>query len=293
MDFPRLGVFAFLDTLPAADTVDLARVVERLGYGVLWLVEAAGRDAYAHAGHLLAATDRLVVGSGVASMWTRSPAQAMAAARTHAEASNGRFVLGLGVNNAMSGTLRGFEYRRPVDAMRDYLAAMHAAPYAAPAADPPIVLAALQPRMLALAAARTSGTLTYFSPTAHTARARASIGAGWVCVTQAVVLESDPAIARATARAYMDFYVHHLPVYQTHLRSFGFDDDDFGTPISDRLVDAIVAWGDADRIRTRVEEQFSAGASHVALLPLGTGGGNAPDRRTLEALARGMRSIAP
>src|SRR5262249_37466030 len=101
MDLPRWGVFAFLDTLPARETIELARTVETLGYGVLWTVEAVGRDAYAHAGHLLGATDRLVVGSGVASIWTRTAAQAIAAARTHAEASGGRFVLGLGVNNPM------------------------------------------------------------------------------------------------------------------------------------------------------------------------------------------------
>ena len=288
MDLPRLGVFAFLDGLVARDTIELARTVERLGYGVLWTVEAVGRDAYAHAGHLLAATDRLVVGSGVASMWTRSAAQTMAAARTHAEASGGRFVLGLGVNNAMSGTLRGFEYRKPVAAMRQYLAEMRSAPWSVPAAaDPPVVLAALQPRMLALAGEAASGTLTYFVTPDHTRRARAALGAKWVCVEQAVMLETDAIRARTAARAYMRFYVQGIPVYREHLRSLGFDDADFAGDLSDRLVDAIVAWGDADRLRERIEAHFTAGASHVCLLPLGTAGGNAPDRRVLEALAPG------
>src|SRR5262245_59750447 len=174
MELPHLGVFAFLDELDAATTVDLARAVERLGYGVLRTVEAVGRDALAHAGHLLAHTDTLVVGSGVASMWTRTPPQAMAAARTHAEASGGRFVLGVGVNNPLSGTLRGFTYERPVASMRDFLAQARTASYGAPApaSDPSIVLAALQPRMLRLASREAAGTLPYFVTPAHTRRAR-------------------------------------------------------------------------------------------------------------------------
>src|SRR5262249_61018960 len=108
MELPHLGVFAFLDELDAATTVDLARAVERLGYGVLWTVEAVGRDALAHAGHLLARTDTLVVGSGVASMWTRTPPPAMAGARRHPEASRRRRVRGGRRTDPLSGTPRGF-----------------------------------------------------------------------------------------------------------------------------------------------------------------------------------------
>jgi probable F420-dependent oxidoreductase len=287
MELPRLGVFAFLDELEAAMTVDLARTVERLGYGVLWTVEAVGRDALAHAGYLLSRTDKLVVGSGVASMWTRTPAQAMAAARTHAEASGGRFVLGVGVNNPMSGALRGFTYERPVAAMRAFLTQARAAPYAAPAppGDPPIVVAALQRRMLGLAAREAAGTLTYFVTPTHTRHARDTVGNGWVCVEQAVMLETDAARARSAARAYMRFYVRSVPVYQLHLRTLGFDDADFAGDLSDRLVDAIVAWGSEQQLRARIDEHFAAGASHVCLLPLSPAGGHAPDRRALEALA--------
>lgn len=287
MDLPRVGVFAFLDELSGRETVELARTIEGLGYGVLWLVEALGRDAYAHAGHLLAATDRLVVGSGVASLWTRTPQQAIAAARTHAEASGGRFVLGLGVNNAASATLRGFTYDKPVAAMRAYLAAMAAAPFAAPApsAEPPVVLAALQPRMQALAASAASGVLTYFTTPEHTRRSRSALGDRWVCVEQAVLLETDPDRARAAARAYMRFYVQSLPVYRRHLGALGFAASDFDGDMSDRLVDAIVAWGEPARIRERLQAHVEAGADHVCILPLPVGGGHAPDRRALAALA--------
>lgn len=287
MVLPRFGVFAFLDELSARDTTELACTVEQLGYGVLWLVEALGRDAYAHAGHLLAATDRLVVGSGVASIWTRTPQQAMAAARTHAEASGGRFVLGLGVNNAASAALRGFTYEKPVRAMADYLTQMRAAAFAAPAPaeEPPVVLAALQPRMQALAATDATGVLTYFVTPEHTRRSRAVLGARWLCVEQAVLLETDADRARAAARAYMRFYVQSLPVYRKHLASLGFTDADFAGDMSDRLVDAVVAWGPAERIRERLEAHVAAGADHVCLLPLPVGGGHAPDRRTLQTLA--------
>jgi probable F420-dependent oxidoreductase len=287
MDLPRHGVFAFLDELSGRDATELARAVEDLGYGVLWIVEALGRDAYAHAGHLLAATDRLVVGSGVASIWTRTPQQAMAAARTHAEASGDRFVLGLGVNNPASGAMRGFTYEKPVAAMRDYLGQMRGAVFTAPApaAEPPVVLAALQPRMQALAATDATGVLTYFVTPEHTRRSRAALAGRWVCVEQAVLLETDATRARTAARAYMRFYVQGLPVYRTHLASLGFDESDFAGDMSDRLVDAIVAWGPAERIRERLDAHVAAGADHVCLLPLPVGGGHAPDRPTLQALA--------
>ncbi len=287
MEIPPRGVFAFLDGLDGAATVNLAREVERLGYGVLWLVEAVGRDAPTHAAALLARTERLVVGSGVASIWAREPSQMMAAARTNAELSGGRFVLGLGVNNPASAAMRGLRYDRPVAAMRDYLrhmrATVHGAP--APAEEPPIVLAALQPRMLALAATEAAGTLTYLMPPEHTAKARAVLGSGRVCVEQAVMLETDPARARTTARDYLGFYLPAIAPYVRALRDLGFDDADFAHGLSDRLVDALVAWGTETQVRDRIEAQVRAGASHVCILPLDPAGGLAPCRRVLAALA--------
>lgn len=166
---------------------------------------------------------------------------------------------------------------------------MRTAAYTAPgpSTDPPVVLAALQPRMLALAASDAAGTLTYFATSEHTRRARAALGTKWVCVEQAVMLETDASKARAAARAYMGFYVHGIPVYQQHLSSLGFGDTDFAGEMSDRLVDAIVAWGAEKQIRDRIDAHFHAGASHVCVLPLSPDGGHIPDRRVLEALAPG------
>ena len=286
--WPRLGVFAFLDGLTAAEARRFAGTVERLGYGALWVVEAMGRDVLVHAGQLLAATERLVVGSGVASVWAREASQAAAAARTLAEGSGGRFVLGLGVNNPRTAALRGLPYHRPVPFVRDYLARVHAAAYVAPAPadEPPVVLAALHPRMLSLAGEAAAGTLTYFVPPGHTAHARAVLGPDrWVCVEQAVLLERDARAARAAARAYMSTYVPHIGVYVRMLGRLGFGDADFAGGLSDRLVDAVVAWGDETALRARIDAHYAAGATHVSVLPLGPGGATMPDVRVLEALA--------
>jgi probable F420-dependent oxidoreductase len=139
--------------------------------------------------------------------------------------------------------------------------------------------------MQAVAATDATGVLTYFVTPEHTRRSRAALGDRWVCVEQAVLLETDAARARTAARAYMRFYVQGLPVYRTHLASLGFDDSDFAGDMSDRLVDAIVAWGPAEKIRERLDAHVAAGADHVCLLALPVGGGHAPDRPTLQALA--------
>jgi probable F420-dependent oxidoreductase len=139
--------------------------------------------------------------------------------------------------------------------------------------------------MLTLAGSDAHGTLTYFATPEHTARAREIVGSKrWVCAEQAVMLERNPAKARAAARAYMKLYLK-IPAYLKNLRTLGFDDTDFATGCSNRLVDAIVAWGDEAALRDRLEAHYEAGASHVCVLPLNSDGGLIPDLRVLEALA--------
>jgi len=148
-----------------------------------------------------------------------------------------------------------------------------------------VLLAAINPRMLTLAGTEAHGTLTYFITPEHTARAREIVGAKrWVCAEQAVMLERDPARARAAARTYMKLYLK-IPAYLKNLRTLGFDDSDFGNGGSNRLVDAIVAWGDEAALRDRIEAHYEAGATHVCVLPLSPEGGMLPDMRALEALA--------
>lgn len=287
MNISGLGVFAFLDSMEGSKSAEFARTVERLGYSVLWIVEGSGRNSLPYAAWLLAKTKTLIVGTGVASIWARSASTMAAGARTAAELSGDRFILGIGTNNHVSAAMRGLTYDRPVTAMRNYLHVMKSAAYnaPAPAAEVPVLLAAINPRMLMLAGSDAHGTLTYFVTPEHTARARESVGAKrWVCAEQAVMLERDPVRARAAARAYMKLYLR-IPAYLKNLRTLGFDDTDLAHGGSNRLVDAIVAWGDEAALRDRIEAHYEAGATHVCVLPLNPDGGLTPDLRVLEALA--------
>jgi probable F420-dependent oxidoreductase len=287
MDLKTIGVFAFLDGLTAARTLEFARKVEALRYRTLWIVESGvGRDAIAHASYLLGGTTRLIVGSGVASVWARQPSTMACGARGAAELSGGRFILGMGINNKESAAMRGCAYDKPVEYMRGYVSEVKSAIYSAPAPpeEPPIVLGANNRKMVELASG-TNGIISYLVTPEHTAWARATLGPdNWVCAEQAVMLESDPLKARAAARAYVSFYLS-IPAYTRNLSRFGFGDNDFQSGGSDRLVDAIVAWGSRDRLTERVAAHYQAGATHVSILPLSSAGGLIPDSRVLEALA--------
>lgn len=289
MDIGKVGTWFFLDAMTARETVEFARKVERLGYGALWIPEAVGREPFAHAAYLLANTDRLVLATGIANIWARDPMTTAAGARTLGELSGGRFLLGLGVSHApLVEILRGHSYRKPYSTMKDYLTRMKGIRYLAPQPkeEVPIVLAALHPKMLQLAASETRGTHTYFVPPEHTARARAAIGSSpWICAAQAVILETDPAKARAAARAYMKTYVPRLPNYTKNLLSLGWSEADFADGCSDRLVDAIVAWGDEAQLRERIAAHHRAGANHVCILPLRSDSSPLPDLHTIEALS--------
>lgn len=289
MDIGQLGVWSFLDAMNARDSAAFARRVEKRGYGALWIPEAVGREPFAHAAYMLAGTETLVVASGIANIWGRDPMTMAAASKTVAELSDGRFVLGIGVSHVpLVETIRGHRYRRPYTYMREYLEKMQAAIYVAPSPpeEPPVVLAALHPKMLALAGSATRGTHTYFVPPEHTVRARAILGDGpWICAAQAIVLETDPTAARAAARSYMQTYVPALPNYTNMLRNLAWTDADFADGCSDRLVDAIVAWGTEEQIRERIAAHHRAGATHVCILPLRADGVPLPDERAMDALA--------
>jgi probable F420-dependent oxidoreductase len=269
MDIGRIGVWTFqLEQQPAARARAAAAEIEALGYGALWIPEALGREVFTHAALLLDGTTRLPVATGIANIWARDAMAMAAAQRTLAEAHPDRFLLGVGVSHApMVEGIRGHRYVRPLAAMRAYLDAMDAAPFmaVAPASEPPRVIGALAPRMLALAAERTAGAHPYFVPPEHTRRAREIMGRGpLLAPEQAVVLDTDAVRARALARAHMAIYLG-LPNYVNNLRRLGFDEADLADGGSDRLVDAIVAWGDVEAIVARVRAHHDAGADHVAL----------------------------
>jgi probable F420-dependent oxidoreductase len=289
MDITKYGVWFFFEGMTAAESAEFARLVEKLRYGALWIPEAVGREPFAHAAYLASRTERLVFATGIDNIYARDPLTMSAASKTVAELSDCRFLLGIGVSHKpLVANLRGHSYDKPYSYMREYLPKMKSALYRAPEPKErvPVVLAALHPKMLALCAAEADGTHTYFVPPEHTAMARAAVGPkALICVEQAVVLETDAAKARATAREYMKTYVPRLPNYTNALKALGWTDKEFENGCSDRLVDAIVAWGTETQIRGRVEAHLKAGASHVCIQPLNTANALMPDERALQALA--------
>jgi probable F420-dependent oxidoreductase len=289
MDIGKVGVWFFLDAMPAAESAEFAKKVEKHGYRVLWIPEAVGREPFAHAAYLLSHTERLSLATGIANIWARDPMTMAAASKTVAELSGGRFILGIGVSHEpLVKGVRGHSYDKPYSYMKEYLPKMKNALYLAPQPKEPVpvVLAALHPKMLALSAAEANGTHTYFVPPEHTAKARAQIGpTAMLCAAQAVILETDATKARTAARAYMKTYVPRLPNYTNNLKLLGWADKEFENGCSDALVDAIVAWGSEDKIRDRIDAHLKAGASHVCFLPIRSDDALKPDLRAIEAFA--------
>jgi probable F420-dependent oxidoreductase len=267
----KLGVWASLDGVTAAAGLEIAKRVEHLGYAALWMPESRGRNVLVHSAWLLAGTNKLVVASGIANIYARDAMAMASAQRGLNEQSNGRFLLGVGVSHAPTvNTLRGHVYGKPVATMRGYLEAMRTALYAAPPPpEPPLtIIAALGPRMLALAAELADGAHPYNVPPQHTAEARRLLGPNkLLCPEQMVVLETNPSEARLIARAALSRYLQ-LENYVNNWRRLGFGDNDLGGGGSDRFLDANVAWGDEAAIRARIQEHWDAGADHVCIQPI-------------------------
>lgn len=264
-----VGVWSWaLQRMGAQEAGSTLRQIEALGFPVVWIPETVGnKEIFSHAALLLASSPRIAVASGIASIHARDPMAMANGARALAEAYPGRFVLGIGVSHATSVATRGGSYGPPVETMRAYLDAMDAAQYGAPMPDPPVpvVLAALGPRMLELAAQRADGAHPYFVPVEHTSFARAHLGAEpFLAVEQTAVLTSDPAEGRRIGRAFARNYLA-LPNYANNLRRLGWDDADLAGDGSDRVIDAVIAWGDVDAIVERVRAHLDAGADHVCI----------------------------
>jgi probable F420-dependent oxidoreductase len=286
----KLGVWTWLDAFGATEAAKFVRRVEALDYSALWLPEAVGRDPFPLIGFLAAQTSRLVFATGIANIYARDPMTMNTLRQTLGELSGGRFVLGIGVSHAhLVAGVRKHVYGKPVSTMRAYLEAMKGKPYLAPAApsEAPVVLAALRSQMLRLAKELAQGAHPYFVPPEHTARAREILGKGpWLAPEQMVLRETDARKARAIARGQMKVYLS-LPNYQNSLRWLGYGDADFQNEGSDRLVDAIVCWGDEQAIAKRIKAHLDAGADHVCIQPIRGDGQPGPDLRLLEALAPG------
>ncbi|HVH07038.1 MAG TPA: TIGR03620 family F420-dependent LLM class oxidoreductase [Myxococcota bacterium] len=292
MDFGRIGVWTWLDGMPAAQAAEFTQKIADLGYGTLWLPEAVGRDPLVLIAYLSAKTSKINFCTGIANIYARDAMSMRAIRETLGELAPGRVAIGMGVSHGhLVAGVRGHEYKKPVATMSAYIDAMEKAIYMAVKAEQPapLVIAALRPKMLELAATKTSGAHPYFVPPEHTARAREILGKRALLLPEVkLMLETDAGKARAAARAAMAMYIR-LPNYQNNLRWLGYTDADFENNGSDRLVDAIVGWGDEKAIAKRLQEHYDAGADHVCIQPLRSDGQMGADMRVLEILAPGRK----
>ncbi|MEX0868172.1 MAG: TIGR03620 family F420-dependent LLM class oxidoreductase [Nitriliruptoraceae bacterium] len=282
---------AQFDDLPWRDVAPVARKVDDLGLGSIWFRESGGREAMSQAALLLDATDRVVVASGIATVWARDAVAMRNGARTLSDAHPGRFVCGIGVSHPASAAQRGAHYERPLATMAAYLDAFDAAEStAALDVETPTVLAALGPRMLDLAARRTDGVHTTCVPVAHTAEARAALSDGALVVGQAAVVSRSAADADAVARRYLARFFGR-DNYRRNLHRFGITDAAMDDPIDDALVDQLVAIGGVDALAARIQAHLDAGATHVAVHLLGDDGTPAAVADALDTLAQAAERV--
>lgn len=284
----KLGIWTMLDNYPYQDCIALAQNVEKKGYGTLWVPEAFGRDPFVTLTLLARATQNIKLATGIANIYARDPMAMNAARNSLDEICGGRLILGLGVSHSeIVSPVRKHEYGKPLSTMRAYLEAMEQAPYQAPASEPrsPVLLAALREKMLGLAGEQADGAHPYFVTTEHTARAREILGPGkMLAPEQKVLLVKNASEARPIARKFMTLYLG-LQNYRNNLLTLGFNENDFEDGGSNRLVDAIVAWGDETTILKRIEEHWKNGADHVCIQPLRPDGEPGFDPKAIAAFA--------
>ena len=286
------GVIVAADTMSPSDLIDYVQRLEALGYESVWIPDMFGREIYVTAGHLLSHTDTLKVATGIAHVYGRDAIASAQAARTLSELSGGRFIHGLGISHPPAAELRGLAWEPPIEKMRTYLTELRTAMAGGllhtPANPPPtpIYVAAHGPKMMQVAADLADGANTYMQPPAHTATSRAALGPDKeLSVVLPCVLTTDADAARAAGRRALHIYLP-LPAYHRQWTAFGFDESDWAGRASDRLVDASVAWGDADEIRRRVDEHVQAGATQVQLsVNHSEHGATGPPWELLEAMA--------
>jgi probable F420-dependent oxidoreductase len=270
------GVWLGLAALPKepSELRELAGETEGLGFTALWLGGSWGTDLSAPA-ELLAGSSNLVVGTSIANIW-RDPADQVAASYTELAGQYGdRFVLGVGPGHHVQTDLHHDRYARPLSALGEFLDGLDAA-------DPPVptdhrALAALGPKALALAGERSAGALPYLTTPEHTRQAREILGGEkFLAPEHKVVLAAEPERARDLARKALEYYLV-LPNYVNSWRRLGFEENDFQSGGSDRLIDALFAWGTPEDALGRVQEHLAAGANHVCLQPIPEPGKSALD----------------
>ena len=241
-----------------------ATELETLGYSALWIPDVGG-DLFTPLATLLGATTTATIATGILNVWMHTPEEAAAQHAQLTAAHGPRYLCGIGISHRpfIDHVNEPGTYTKPIETMATYLDGLDAAP--TPLAVNDRVIAALGPKMLELARARTAGTHPYLVTPELTAKAREGIGPdGLVASEQGVVLETDPTTARQIARMHLATYLG-LPNYSNNWKRQGFTDDDIADGGSDRLVDALVVWGDEATIAARVQQHRDAGADHVCI----------------------------
>ena len=258
MDIGRIGVWSMeLRFGDKGQTAEIAAELDELGFGAIWVPGGIGGDITGDLDHLLEATRKTTIATGIINIWKHEPAEISDWFVSLPDDHRGRVMLGLGVSH---GPLIGEAWTKPLAVMRNYLDGLDAG--GIPASH--MCLAALGPRMLGLAAERTAGAHPYLVTPEHTAIAREIMGPGKLLAPeQGVILESDPAKARELARGAVEHY-RRLPNYRNSWLRMGLTEADIEAA-SDRLVDALFAWGGTEPVRQRVEAHLAAGADHVCL----------------------------
>jgi probable F420-dependent oxidoreductase len=285
MQLPSIGVWNRVFRQEKPEVLKAIAEVEDLGYGAVWMPGGGHAGLSDHLQNLLKATRRTVIATGIVSIWTH-PAGATAAMQ-HAleQAYPDRFLLGIGISHQRSVEGAGITYERPLRKLREYLDQLDAAPNPVPVDER--ILASLGPLSLKLARERSVGTHPYFMPVEHTRISREGVGPGKIVAPeQMVVLETSADRARTIARIHAERYLH-APNYVNNLLRLGFTDEDVANGGSERLIDAVVAWGEPATVARRIAEQHAAGADHVCIQVLN----ETPD--DLDAAMAGYRQLAP
>jgi probable F420-dependent oxidoreductase len=284
IDIGRVGIWSRggLWAKAGDEVEEAAAELDQLGFGAIWLGSSTADLEMQE--RILSSSRRIVAATGIVNVWL-NPAEELAASYRRIDADHpDRLLIGLGSSHAPQVEAQGIRYERPLSKLRAYLDELDAMPDGIPKDGR--ILAALGPRALSLAGERSLGAHPYLVTPAYTRDARERIDPGrWLAPEQKVVLESDPAKAREIARATLPLYLR-LPNYANSLRRQGFTDEDFADGGSDRLVDALIAWGETDEILERVAEHREAGADHVSLQVLGPDG---LARKEWRALAEALR----
>lgn len=290
VDLRSLGNVGIWTSVPQwrrdpASTEDAAKELETLGFAMLWIGGSIGQVDILDAS--LGATERLVTGTGITQIWSNPATEVAADYHRLNDRHAGRFVLGLGVGHAPAVEATGQRYE-PLPKLRSYLDQLDQADRPVPASGR--VIAALRSQALRIAAARSAGAHPYNVTPEHTARARRLLGPSPILVPeQKIFLSTDPSVARRVGRRAMAMYLNATN-YVNNLKELGFDEGDFADGGSDRLIDAMVAWGGPDAVAARVRAHLDAGADQVAVQVLSeTEGPHLPRsewRQAAEALLR-------